>query len=1168
MRGRKPLKRLFVFLATFCMLCGGLILTQSLRTDAADTYFVNITTNDASKGGLGYGGNCNGEIHENYSEHLEYSYSAFSVGSIMACPAEGYAFSYWLVDGVRPSEDWRAKAQTISRDTFGYNADNEMNLQAVFEARNTADIYTSSGSLRVQSDDQTINITGDNSHRTTVGTGTYRLNVYIDNVPQGYRVVRDNPVTTTGDVTYNDDFDNNNHFTLTVSGDGTATVNIEQITYTATIDAGEGTAAVAAGQNYTVQHNGESLVTVVATSNQIDVTVSVDPPSGHELNSITAAGNANYWGSQTDNPFTFRISGDGGSITIGYKQADLYTVSIEPNDSSRGRLELESGDNYTVESTSTGGLKIEAVESAGTITTDILVPVPADGYYFNNFTNNSGNTNWRRETEGNEYRYIFTLNGAGSVTANFVAYSEVKYNVGVNNASAGSIDVNGGNCSAGTKTNQNFEKSLVDIGEDYRSSLDTNNNDIVACVDDENYRFDHWEIDGNNISQDPTLNRIGYWPKNGTQHTLRAVFVEKPRPTYFEVSTSDASLGKIAFGDSCDGASITSQTVTYIDGAFDTNSQPIRACAAENAVFVRWELDGNSYSTESVIPYNANNVPTDGQNHTLRAVFASTASTPYTVRSADYSLGAFVIGHDCNNPLREDRTLSYSMGSFNTENQWPITACPLNGNAFLRWELDNQPYSQNTQIPYNASDLPSDGNSHVLRAVFGQHNTVTIRPSNNSYGSIVGIESGSGYSAVKQGDDLIITTDGGTVVTGTVTMNPAASKVFIGFTSSTGNTTWTKGASDNEYTLTITGDDTLVAEFRPQTTYNLDIQNDHGAHGGIDITGGSCASEDIQYAFPDDYEVVKTSVGPVLDLGVPYITACPNEGFHFVHWKLDGTEFSTDPVLFMTDKHIVDDYQNHHITALFSLEGSVLQATIRSEDTNKGTLSMEAGDGYEVNAWSGGGTVVVIPHSEESLPLTTGIMTITPKDGYVFDYISSETDKVSWTQVGENQVQFEMEGYDILTVHFRSEDIEVRYIIGPEVAAQGGVNTTQNGCGDETSRMDYLTGLDADGAIDITAQNIVACPSDGFVFDHWELDEQPISNNASLAKNAQVWPDSGSHTLRAIFTDTPPQPDYSLPYTGSASIWLILGGGIGLVLIPSIVLIRKEYLEEKKGGKT
>ena len=297
------------------------------------------------------------------------------------------------------------------------------------------------------------------------------------------------------------------------------------------------------------------------------------------------------------------------------------------------------------------------------------------------------------------------------------------------------------------------------------------------------------------------------------------------------------------------------------------------------------------------------------------------------------------------------------------------------------------------------------------------------------------------------------------------------------------------------------------------------------------------------------------------------IVACPNEGFHFVHWKLDGTEFSTDPVLFMTDKHIVNDYQNHHITALFSLEGSVLQATIRSEDTNKGTLSMEAGDGYEVNAWSGGGTVVVIPHSEESLPLTTGIMTITPKDGYVFDYISSETDKVSWTQVGENQVQFEMEGYDILTVHFRSEDIEVRYIIGPDVAAQGGVNTTQNGCGDETSRVDYLTGLDVDGAIDIAAQNIVACPSDGFVFDHWELDEQPISNNASLAKNAQVWPSSGSHTLRAIFTDTPPQPDYSLPHTGSTMIWLILGGGIGLIVIPSAILIISEKKERKKGRK-
>ena len=1165
MRGRKPLKRLFVFLATFCMLCGGLILTQSLRTDAADA--------------------------------------------------------------------------------------------------NTADIYISNGSLNVWGSSGNITITNNQTgHVTTSAEGSYTVTAQVA-VPEGYAVVSSNPVSTTGDVVYNNDFNNSNQFTLTISGNGTATVNIEQITYTATIDAGAGIATVAEGQNYTITNNGSSIVTVVSTSkNNVAVPVTITPPAGSVVSSIAASGNVAYYDSQTANPFTFQITGDGGTVTVGYSSrntADIYssngslnvwsddwtinitgdnshrtavgtgtyrlnvqinnipsgyrvvqdnpvtttggvsynddfnnnqftltvsgdgtatvniegatqtyTVSIEPNDSSRGSLELSSGSNYTVENTSTGGLKIEAAESAGTITTDILVPVPADGYYFNNFTNNSGNTNWRRETEGNEYRYIFTLNGAGSVTANFVAYSEVKYNVGVNNASAGSIDANGGNCSAETKTNQNFEKSLVDIGEDYRSSLDTNNNDIVACVDDENYRFDHWEIDGNNISHDPTLNRIGYWPKNGTQHTLRAVFVEKPRPTYFEVSTSDASLGKIAFGDSCDGASITSQTVTYIDGAFDTNSQPIRACAAENAVFVRWELNGNSYSTESVIPYDANNVPTDGQNYTLRAVFASTASTPYTVRSADYSLGAFVIGYDCNNPQSADQSLDYVSGAFVTPNNAPIMACPLNGNAFLRWERDGQPYSQNAQIPYNAGDLPSDGNPHELRAVFGTHNTVTIRPSNNSYGSIEGIESGSGYTSRKQGDDLIITTDGGTVVTGTVTMNPATSKVFIGFTSSTGNTTWTKGASDNEYTLTITGDDTLVAEFRPQTTYNLDIQNDHGANGGIDITGGSCASEDIQYAFPDDYEVVKTSVGPVLDLGVPYIVACPNEGFHFVHWKLDGKEFSTDPVLFTTDKHIVDDYQNHHITALFSLEGSVLQATIRSEDANKGTLSMEAGDGYEVNAWSGGGTVVIIPHSEESLPLTTGIMTITPKDGYVFDYISSETDKVSWTQVGENQVQFEMEGYDILTVHFRSEDIEVRYIIGPEVAAQGGVNTTQNGCGDETSRMDYLTGLDADGAIDITAQNIVACPSDGFVFDHWELDEQPISNNASLAKNAQVWPDSGSHTLRAIFTDTPPQPDYSLPYTGSASIWLILGGGICLVLIPSIVLIRKEYLEGKKGGKT
>jgi hypothetical protein len=40
-----------------------------------------------------------------------------------------------------------------------------------------------------------------------------------------------------------------------------------------------------------------------------------------------------------------------------------------------------------------------------------------------------------------------------------------------------------------------------------------------------------------------------------------------------------------------------------------------------------------------------------------------------------------------------------------------------------------------------------------------------------------------------------------------------------------------------------------------------------------------------------------------------------------------------------------------------------------------------------------------------------------------------------------------------------------------------------------------------------------------------------------------------------------------LPFTGSWTIWLIVGGGVALVAIPSVVLLVSERKEQKKGGK-
>jgi hypothetical protein len=338
------------------VICVGLILTHTLRSYAADEYVINITSNDVTKGVFGYGQNCDGEMHDYWhaTDGNNWTKTFPSGDYITACPKEGYVFSRWLINGAEITYDWRAN-QTLHRWAGGlnYDSNNEINVQAVFEAltppdppapQMTADIFAPNGTLGVW--EENVSIDGNQTDHITVGTTqekTITVLVMFDN--NTYRVNSANPVTTTGDVIYNDDYNNNNdnRFTLTISGDGTATVNLERITYSVTINAGEGLARVADSPNYTVQNNGTSLVTVVATTNHIDATVSVTPPSGSRVKTITASGNANYWGGQTDNPFTFRVAGDGGLITIGYGQDESDTMTIGSNNYSKGYVSAVDG---------------------------------------------------------------------------------------------------------------------------------------------------------------------------------------------------------------------------------------------------------------------------------------------------------------------------------------------------------------------------------------------------------------------------------------------------------------------------------------------------------------------------------------------------------------------------------------------------------------------------------------------------------------------------------------------------------------------------------------------------------------------------------------------------------------------------------------------------------
>lgn len=239
-----------------------------------------------------------------------------------------------------------------------------------------------------------------------------------------------------------------------------------------------------------------------------------------------------------------------------------YTVNIVPDNASHGTINIASGSDYTVTSgQAAGSYDISVAANIGNVTTGTVsisssfdaTVSPATGYFFTGFTsanNTQSNmvTTWTK-TSNNADEYTLTLTGNDTVTANFMAYSDIIYTVSVNNPSVGAIDITGSDCAS--YTNQSFTKHLnPSIWYDdqnnphlsyHNSVLDTNGNDIVACVTDSNYRFSHWLIDGVNVSSNTVLDDVGTWFKDGVNHTLQAVFVED----FYNVTFTTNNKGEI-----------------------------------------------------------------------------------------------------------------------------------------------------------------------------------------------------------------------------------------------------------------------------------------------------------------------------------------------------------------------------------------------------------------------------------------------------------------------------------------------------------------------------------------------------------------------------------------------------------------------------------------------
>ena len=804
--------------------CGDTQCTNNWgSTDYDVTYYAiyyqttkyQVSVNDATMGATNISnyGNC-GTGDSTSTQTVYYENGAFdnniqyNNSPIKACPASGYVFDHWEIDGVTYST-----SDSIAYNTSGLTEDYATHtLVAVFrDSQYAVTINAGNGTVALNA--------GQNYTVSDSGTSTVTLrstssnNVTTETItvtpPSGYVVDTANPVTTTGNVTYNNNFSSsNNTFTLNFNGPGTATINyVVDPHYAVVINAGNGTAAVSATQDYTVSDSGSSSVTLTAeNSNVTTSTITITPPSGYRINTstpVTITPNNSttvYNNDLSNNSFTLTLN-DAATITINYEPIPgattyvispddpthgrinttagwcgsssstsesvtavlnngvldtgssnilacensgyifshwlidgtttvmqngnpvgsslwnglpgqenwpndgqqhtleavfipTYTVTVVSDDSSKGQMNITTGTGYTANPSNTNTDSI-AISAAGTITLENrLLTVPATGYYIDHFTYDNSKTTLT-EFSGAGDQWVVTLSGADTITAYWSAYVDTLYDVSVNIPSAGSIDIQNTDCS--TSTNQTFTKSINKVNY-YKSTLDTNGHDIIACVDDGNYYFSHWLIDGMNVSRNPVLDDEGYWPKGVTSnhHTLQAVFVPKVTINVVSDNSDGSTHGSISVsngtGYTVTQNSNTSSTITTASGRA-TTTQTVTLTADSGYIFDHFESANGNVAWVRGNTWNEYTLTISGTgNDTVTAFFE-----PATDVSVDDTTQGYIsywdndagqtVNLDNNQPytassevLDGTRYIKGTVGNF-----W---AMPRNGYAFDHWELN------------------------------------------------------------------------------------------------------------------------------------------------------------------------------------------------------------------------------------------------------------------------------------------------------------------------------------------------------------------------------------------------------------------------------------------------------------------------------------------------
>ena len=514
----------------------------------------------------------------------------------------------------------------------------------------------------------------------------------------------------------------------------------------------------------------ETLLDFVTEAPQgmpVEIELSCDPEEGGSVSgggtyeigtqcTVTAVANAGYtfvnWtenGSQvsSDAQYTFTVSTGRSLVATFTRQAYVITAQVDPEDS--GTVTGAGGYNYGEECT--------------------LTATANTGYDFVKWT--KGNT-----TVSTDPAYTFTV----TTTATYVAHFQIKsYTVSVS-----ANPTNGGTVTGGGTIN-------------YGQSC------TVHAVPTEGYAFTNWTDNGDEVSTD-----ADYTFAVTGNRTLVAHFTELQPDEYSVTVSANPNEGGTVTGGG-----------TYQQGQQCT----VNATAKPGFNFVNWTENGNQVSDLAEYTFTVES------NRTLVANFEVQAPIEYTVSvSANPSNGGTVTGG----------------GTYEQGQQCTVAATAATGYTFTNWTENGSVVSTNASYTFVVN------NDRTLVANFSQQSYTISASADPSNGGTV-----SGAGTYNHGQSC------------TLSATAAEGYTFTNWTEN-GN----QVSTNANYTFTVTGNRTLVANFAVQApnTFTINVSANPGAGGTV--TGGGSYNQGSSCT----------------------VTASANTGYTFLRWTENGTQVSTN----------------------------------------------------------------------------------------------------------------------------------------------------------------------------------------------------------------------------------------------------------------------------------